>query len=117
VYLSGRRITPLKIVSHIKYTPDSRLFVDIEWLYSGSRKKFAPQANGTYKFGEGPVNAYGIVNLSAGYTMKNGINIFGGIENLLNKDYYNTTAQWYALPANYMKANGIHYQVGIGYKW
>jgi outer membrane receptor protein involved in Fe transport len=49
--------------------------------------------------------------------MKNGINIFGGIENLLNKDYYNTTAQWYALPASYIKANGIHYQVGIGYKW
>jgi len=117
VYLSGRRITPLKIVSHIKYMPGSRLFADIEWLYSGSRKRFAPQANGAYKFGEGPVNAYGIVNLSAGYKMKNGIDIFGGIENLLNKDYYNTTAQWYALPSNYIKANGIHYQVGIGYKW
>lgn len=117
VYLSGRRITPLKIISHIKYMPGTRLFADVEWLYSGSRKKFAAQQNGTYKFGEGPVTAYGIINLSAGYKMKNGIQIFGGFENLLNKDYFNTTAQWYALPANYVKANGIHFQVGIGYKW
>mgnify|MGYP003575131795 CR=1 FL=1 len=117
VYLTGRRITPLKVVSHIKYIPNSRLFANLEWLYSGSRKRFAPLANGTYRFGEGPVDSYGIVNLSAGYKLNNGINFFGGVENLLNKDYYPTTSQWYALHSSYVKANGIRYQIGIGYKW
>jgi iron complex outermembrane recepter protein len=117
VYLTGRRITPLKVVSHIKYMPNSRLFANMEWLYSGSRKRFAPLANGTYRFGEGPVDAYGIVNLSAGYKMNNGLNLFAGVENLLNKDYYPTTSQWYALHGNYIKANGIRYQIGVGYKW
>jgi len=116
-YLTGRRITPLKVVAHIKYIPTSRLFVNLEWLYSGSRKRFEKQANGTYRFGEGPVDAYGVVNLSAGYKMNNGLNFFAGVENLLNKDYYPTTSQWYALHSSYVKANGIRYQVGFGYKW
>lgn len=117
VYLTGRRITPLKIVSHIKYIPNSRLSANLEWLYSGSRNRFAPQANGTYRFGEGPVDSYGIVNLSAGYKLNNGINFFAGVENLLNKDYYPTTSQWYALHSSYVKANGVRYQVGVGFKW
>jgi iron complex outermembrane recepter protein len=117
VYLTGRRITPLKLVSHIKYSPNSRMFTNLEWIYSGERKRFAPLANGTYRFGEGPVDAYGIINLTAGYKMTNGLNFFAGVENLLNKNYYPTTSQWYALHGNYVKANGIRYQVGIGYKW
>jgi iron complex outermembrane recepter protein len=117
VYLTGRRITPLKLVSHIKYSPSSRMFTNLEWIYSGERKRFAPLANGTYRFGEGPVDAYGIINLTAGYKMTNGLNFFAGVENLLNKNYYPTTSQWYALHGNYVKANGIRYQVGIGYKW
>jgi iron complex outermembrane recepter protein len=117
VYLSGRRITPLKIVSHIRYVPNSRLFAHAEWLYSGSRDRFEPLTNGSYRFGEGPVDSYGILNLSAGYKLKNGINFFGGVENLLNKDYYPTTSQWYGLNANYVKANGVRYQIGVGYKW
>ena len=117
VYLNGRRITPLKLLAHIKYVPSSNLFADVEWVYSGSRKRFAPQTNGAYRFGEGPVNSYGIVNLTAGYKMENGLNFFAGVENLLNKDYFPTTSQWYGLNLNYVKANGVRYQVGIGYKW
>lgn len=117
LYLNGRRITPLKIVSHIKYIPHSRLFADIEWIYSGARNRFASQDNGSYRFGEGPVHSYGIVNLSAGYTLKGGINLFGGVENLLNKDYFPTTSQWYGMNLNYVKANGVRYQVGVGFKW
>jgi iron complex outermembrane receptor protein len=117
VYLTSRRIIPLKIASHIRYTPDKRLFVNLEWIYSGNRKRFKPNANGKYNFGEGPVNSYGIVNVNAGYNLTEKIRFFGGIENLLNKDYYNTTAQWYATDAYYIKSNGARYQVGLSYKW
>lgn len=116
VYLNGRRITPLKVISHVRYTPGN-LFANLDWIYSGARNRFGPQANGAYRFAEGPVTSYGIVNLSAGYKLKNGINLFLGVENLLNKDYYPTTSQWYALNGNYIKANGVRYQVGIGFKW
>lgn len=117
IYLNGRRITPLKIVSHIKYIPNSRLFADLEWVYSGSRNRFKPQSNGAYRFGEGPVDSYGIINVSAGYKLNNSFNFFAGVENLLNKDYFPTTSQWYGLDLNYVKANGARYQVGVGFKW
>lgn len=117
VYLTGRRIIPLKIVSHIKFLPNSRSFVNLEWVYSGNRERFQPQANGKYKFGEGPVHSYGVVNLNGAYNLTEKIRLFAGIENLLNKDYYNTTSQWYATDAYYIKSNGIRYQAGVSYKW
>ena len=117
VYLTGRRIIPLKIVSHIKFLPNSRSFVNLEWVYSGNRDRFQPQANGKYKFGEGPVHSYGIVNLNGGYNVTEKVRLFAGIENLLNKDYYNTTSQWYATDAYYIKSNGTRYQAGVSYKW
>lgn len=117
VYLNGRRITPLKLTTHVKYAPGDRLYINVDWLYSGSRKRFLPQSNGTYRFGEGPVSSYGIVNVNGNYKLKNGLSFFGGVENLLNKDYYPTTSQWYGLNAYYIKANGARYQLGIGYKW
>lgn len=117
VYLTGRRIIPLKIVSHIRYAPGSRGFLNLEWVYSGNRKRFQPQTNGRYKFGEGPVSAYGIVNLNGEYRFTEKIRFIGGVENLLNKDYYNTTSQWYATDAYYIKSNGTRYQLGISYTW
>ena len=117
VYLTGRRIIPLKIVSHIKFLPNSRSFVNLEWVYSGNRDRFKPQANGKYKFGEGPVHSYGIVNLNGRYNLTEKIRFFAGIENLLNKNYYNTTSQWYATDAYYIKSNGTRYQAGLSYKW
>lgn len=117
VYLTGRRIIPLKIISHIKFSPNSRSFINLEWVYSGNRKHFQPQANGKYKFGEGPVTAYGVVNLNGAYNLTEKIRFFAGIENLLNKDYYNTTSQWYATDAYYIKSNGTRYQAGVSYKW
>jgi outer membrane receptor protein involved in Fe transport len=39
------------------------------------------------------------------------------VENLLNKDYFTPIAQWSAQHADYIKANGVRYQVGVGIKW
>ncbi|MGJ7029750.1 TonB-dependent receptor [Niabella hirudinis] len=117
IYLNGRRIIPLKIVSHIRYAPGTHWVANLEWLYSGNRKRFAPQGNGSYRFGEGPVSSYGIVNLNLAYKLNNGVNFFAGVENLLNKDYYPTTSQWYGLNNYYIKANGMRYQLGVSYKW
>lgn len=116
-YLTGRRITPPKVTTYVKYVPNNRVLVHAEWLYSGDRKRFQPKTNGTFTFGEGPVDSYGIVNLSASYKTKNNIHIFGGIDNLLNKDYYTAYAQWYAMNDYYIKANGIRFNAGIGIKW
>jgi iron complex outermembrane receptor protein len=116
-YLTGRRITAPKVTTYVKYVPNNRVLVHAEWLYSGDRKRFQPKTNGTYTFGEGPVNSYGIVNLSASYKTKKDIHFFGGVENLLNKDYYNAYAQWYAMDDYYIKSNGIRFNVGIGLKW
>jgi iron complex outermembrane receptor protein len=117
MYLIGTRIAPLKLTSYINVKPLEKLNVNLQWLYSGSRKHFEPRANGRYGYGEGPVSAFDLFNLTSSYQVSDRLNLNLGIENLLNKSYYLPIAYLTGFDADYTRANGARFQVGANFKW
>lgn len=116
-YLNGTRITPLKLTGYVNLKPTEKINLNLQWLYSGNRDQFDPLANGTYAYGEGPVDAFHLVNLSGTYSITEKINLNLGIENLLNETYYLPAAGWYGRASNYTRANGARFQLGATIKW
>ncbi|MFC5271433.1 TonB-dependent receptor [Adhaeribacter terreus] len=123
VYLTGTRIAPLKITAYVTAKPTEKLFLNLQWLYSGARDRFEPivstdpKKNGTYGIGEGPVQAFDIFNLSAAYQVTEKLSLNLGVENMLNKKYYLPIAYAYGRDADYIRANGARYQLGASFKW
>lgn len=116
-YLTGMKIPPPKTTAYIRYAPVETLDLMIQWIHFSNRKRFAPRANGTYAYGEGPVDANSFINLSGSYRFNRHISLNLGIENLLNRDFYMPQALWSAQNGDYIKANGIRFQLGVGVNW
>ncbi|HEY1115314.1 MAG TPA: TonB-dependent receptor [Chitinophagaceae bacterium] len=117
-YLSGIKISAPKASAYVRYAPLKTVSLYAQWLHFGDRKRFAPHATtGLYGLGEGPVEGEGIVNLSTSWQATRNLQFSLGIENLLNKDYFGPAAQWQAKDGEYVKANGVRYQLGVGIKW
>src|SRR5262249_14500678 len=57
------------------------------------------QADGQYYLGIGKVPSYAVVNLGARYTFNSHFELFGQMDNLLNRKYY-TTGQLATSPYN-----------------
>jgi iron complex outermembrane recepter protein len=117
IYLSGIKISAPKATAYARYAPLKTVNLYAQWLHFGDRKRFAPAANGIYNLGEGPVEGEGIINLSTSWQATRKVQFNVGIENLLNKEYFGPAAQWQAKDGEYVKANGIRYQLGVGIKW
>ncbi|WP_029038305.1 TonB-dependent receptor [Salinimicrobium xinjiangense] len=105
-YMNGDRIPPVKVASYISYNMFDKLNMRLSHIYSGNRKKFDPRPNGSYVYGQGPVEAFNLVSLSANYNMTANTMLSLGVQNLLNEDYYLPISQWDARPDNYIKGNG-----------
>jgi len=116
-YLTGLRIPPLKMTSYVNVKPMQKLNLNLQWIYSGDRDRFAPNAKGAYSSGEGPVKSFNIFNLAAAYQVTSKLNLNLGIENLLDKAYYLPQAYWYGRDDNFTRANGARFQLGAAYKW
>lgn len=116
-YLNGTRIPPVKITSYVNVKPLEKMDINLQWIYSGERKRFDPRPNGTYGFGEGPVSSFDIFNLSASYQFSNKFGANLGIENLLNKTYYLPISYWYGRDSDFTRSNGMRYQLGLSFKW
>ncbi|HEY0731341.1 MAG TPA: TonB-dependent receptor [Chitinophagaceae bacterium] len=117
MYLNGTKIAPPKTTAYLRVMPTKALNFYMQWLHFGDRNRFAPRTNGTYAYGNGPVESEGIVNFSGSWQASSKISLSLGIENLFNKDYFTPIAQWSAQNGDYIKANGIRYQLGVGIKW
>ena len=117
MYLNGTKISPPKTTAYLRFLPTKDLNFYLQWLHFGDRNRFAPRTNGTYAYGNGPVESEGIVNFSGSWQASSKISLNLGIENLFNKDYFTPIAQWSAQNGDYIKANGIRYQLGVGIKW
>ncbi len=117
IYLSGIKIGAPRTSAYMRYTPVKSVNLYAQWLHFGDRKRFAPDATGVYQLSEGPVESEGIVNFSGNWQINKTVTLNLGVENLLNKDYFAPMAQWSAKPGEYVKTNGIHYQLGVGIKW
>lgn len=113
VWMNGDRIPPLKTVSYISYDMFDRLSLRLSHLYSGNRDRFEPGTDGSYTYGQGPVNSFHLFNLSAKVELTENTNLGLGVENLLNEDYYLPISQWDARPDNYIKGNGARLNVSL----
>lgn len=116
-YLTGLKIPPPKASAYIRYSPVSAVNLMLQWVKYNDRKRFSPRSNGTYAYGEGPVEGAGLLNWSSSWQASKRLSVNLGIENLLNKDFYMPQAQWSAQHGDYIKANGIRYQLGVGIRW
>lgn len=116
-YLNGTRIPPAKITSYLHVKPVEKLSAHLQWIYSGERKHFGPREDGTYGFGEGPVNSFHIFNLTGSYELTDKITANLGVENLFNKTYYLPVSYWYGRDTDFIRANGARYQLGVSIKW
>ncbi|OMQ10310.1 TonB-dependent receptor [[Flexibacter] sp. ATCC 35103] len=116
IYLKSNRIPPSKVTGYAKYG-DKRLNVELYWMCVGDRDVFLPNAKGAYAIGEGPIKSFNLWNLATAYKVTEQIRVKLGIENLLNKDYYTTTSQFYGTNANYTRGNGSRFNLALGYSF
>ncbi len=112
-YMNGDRIPPVKVASYLNYGLSNNLNLRLSHIYSGERKKFDPRTNGTYVYGQGPVDAFNLVNLTANYQLTPNTGLSLGVQNLLNEDYYLPISQWDARPDNYIKGNGARMNLAL----
>lgn len=112
-WMNGDRIPPLKVASYVNYGILDKLNFRLAHIYSGDRDKFDPRENGTYVYGQGPVESFSLVNLTASYNMTPGTLLSLGVQNLLNEDYYLAISQWDARPNNYIKGNGARLNMSL----
>ena len=115
-YMNSDRIPPLKSVAYLAYTWANKFNARVSYIYSGKRDHFESNGSGDYSYGQGPVNDFGLVNLTTSYQMSPSTKIGVGIENLLNTDYYNLLSQWAARDNDYIKANGTRFNLSLTVK-
>lgn len=116
VYLTGREISPPKFTAYMDWQVLDNMAVSFDWLHVSERDRFEPLANGNYVGAEGPVSGYDLVNFKADYQM-NSINLFVGIENLFDADYYPPTSEAFTYSGYNAKGRGRWMTLGMNYNF
>ncbi|MGB0838157.1 MAG: TonB-dependent receptor [Flavobacteriaceae bacterium] len=115
-YLDGDRIAPGIFRANLSYKFNDRLKGTLFGTYSGNRDRFEADENGIYAKNQGPVNSFFTTDLFSSYQMNKSTTLVLGIQNLLNKDYYPVHAQSTAKGNEYIKANGINFNLSVNIK-
>lgn len=115
VYINGLRIAPPKATAYLGYRPMTALDLKLFWVYTGSRDRFDPRANGLFANSEGEVKEVSLFNLSAGYRLNRKWSAGVGVENLLNSSYYPVVSQYRAIDAEYVRGNGATMSLNVSY--
>ncbi|MBB2949590.1 TonB-dependent receptor domain-containing protein [Sphingobacterium sp. JUb56] len=116
IYLNGSRIAPPKATGFLSYKPNQQLNLQLFWIHTGARDRFALNDKEKYNNSEGPISNVDLFNLSGNYNLNKNWKIGFGIENIFNTSYYPTVSQYRALDAEYVKGSGtvtslnLHYQ-------
>lgn len=113
IFMNGARIPPVKTVTYLQYNIFENFDARLSHIYSGNREHFDPNSTGRYTYGQGPVESFNLVNLSANYFLTPNTRLGLGVENLLNEDYYTPISQWDARPQNYSKGNGARFNLSL----
>lgn len=115
IYLGARQISAPKLTSSVRYLQSADLSFSMYWLHVFNRDRFMPNAKGFYTGDQGPVHSYDVLNLSANYQLNNW-QLFGGIENLLNEDYFPARSQSFRYGSGYsVKGIGATVNLGVSY--
>jgi iron complex outermembrane recepter protein len=117
IYLGARQISAPKLTGSVRYRPGTDLSFSLYWLHVFNRDRFRPNADGFYSGDQGPVNSYDVLNLSANYQVNNW-QLFAGIENLLNEDYFPARSQSFRYGTGYsVKGLGATLNLGVSYSF
>lgn len=117
IYLGAKQISPPKATANLTWQPIDQTSLTLSYLYVGDRKRFTANDEGNYVGDQGPIDSYGVVNLSGQYQFNSHFQGFVGIENLLNKDYYPARAQSYTYGGYNIKGLGTTATIGIKYQF
>ena len=116
VYLGGKDISAPKGTFNVNWQPVDGARLALNYLYVGSRKRFG-QVDGEYIGDQGPVDSYQLININGSYDLGNQWQVFMGIENLLNKDYYPARSQVYTYDGYNHKGLGMTVNIGATYQF
>ncbi|WP_028108273.1 TonB-dependent receptor [Ferrimonas futtsuensis] len=110
VYLGARQISAPKLTAFLDWRPVDNAKLSLTYLHVGSRDRFDP-VDGKYVGDQGPIDSYDLFNLSSRYQLGNW-ELFAGIENLFNEDYYPATSQAYTYGGYNTKGLGTTLNLG-----
>ena len=104
-YMSNISIPAAKLAMYVNYAPVKNTYIQLQYMHTGKRNRFTPNASGTYNEGEGIVNRINLLNLTAGVKMKV-CDLSLAVTNLLNYTYYTPASMMMARNAEYAHADG-----------
>lgn len=117
VYLNGSRISPPKLTGYLTYRPTELWNLQLFWINTGARDRFAPKDNGKYNNSEGPISAIHLFNFSGSYQIHEQWRVSLGVENIFNRKYFPTVSQYRALDAEYVLGNGMTANINVYFKF
>ncbi|NNG41561.1 TonB-dependent receptor [Pseudoalteromonas sp. NEC-BIFX-2020_002] len=115
-YLGAREVSAPKGTLALNWQPTTQAKMSVHYIHVSDRDRFEKNDKGVYTGDEGPVNGYGIVNLSGSYDFEQW-SLFAGVENLLNKDYFPARSQALTFRAFNVKGIGTTVNLGINYRF
>ena len=101
---------------YVNYEPVRNTYVNLQYVHTGKRDRFAPDGNGHYSEGEGIIKRIDMVNMTAGYKWCNW-DFCLGISNLLNNTYYTPASMMMARDAEYAHGNGRNVTLTVSYRY
>lgn len=115
--LSNRFISPDKMTAFVDWPVNQSLTVNADYTYVGDRDEFDADEEGNYANYQGPVKGYQLVNAKVSY-QQNDWQLYTGIENLLNEDYFPVASQSLTTNASYYtKGPGRTVVLGTRYQF
>ncbi len=117
VFLGYSRIAPPKATANVQYKPSDRFKIQLFWVYTGHRDRFAPQENGMYRTGEGPVHSVNLFNLNSTFKITEAFKCSLGVENLFNNSYYPFYSQYSAHNDRYYMGYGTRASLNFTYSF
>lgn len=116
VHLGQKQISAPVFTTSVNYQPTEKSKVSVSYFHVGNRSRFE-QVDGKWVGDQGPIKSYGIVNLSGHYDVNERIKVYGGVENLFNKQYLNASAQGYSYNGYNTAALGATLKLGVSTKF
>lgn len=116
-YLNGTRIAPPKATAYVRFSPNQKLNIALNYLMTGDRDRFNINNKGVYLANEAPVKTVNLFNLSSNYQFNKNWGVSLGVDNIFNNTYYTVASQYGANVANYVRGTGTTATFMINYKF
>jgi len=113
--LSNRFISPDKMTAFVDWPVNHAITVNADMTHIGERNEFDANDQGQYANYQGPIKGYQLVNARITYQASDW-QVYSGIENLLNEDYFPVASQTLTTNASYY-TEGAGRTIVLGSRW